>query len=94
MFRVISAFIVTSIIAFQGSWALALLVLSCFIFMTIGQILQAFLTNNSLRKTNKLMEESLATATEAIENIHTVVSLEIKEELETVYMNSLRKPLR
>ena len=40
------------------------------------------------------MEKSLATATETLENIHTVTSLEIKEELETIYKDDLKKPLR
>ena len=62
--------------------------------MIIGQFLQVHLTNNSLKKTNELMEKSLAIATEAMENTHTIVSLEIKEKLETIYENSLRKPLR
>ena len=80
--------------AFEGSWALALVALPSLIVMSLGQLLQVCLINNCLKETDRLMEKSLTTATETLENIHTVTSLEIKEELETIYKDDLKKPLR
>ena len=92
--RSIAAFITSGIIALESSWGLGLVLIPLLLFLMLGDILQIYLTNSLASKTWKLLEMSVKTAIESIDNIRTVTALGIAHILRNKYENQLSKYLQ
>ena len=91
--RSIAAFITSGIIALESSWGLGLVLIPSLLFLMLGDILQIYLTNSLASKTWKLLEMSVKTAIESIDNIRTVTALGIAHILRNKYEKQLSKYL-
>ncbi|OCT75761.1 ATP-binding cassette sub-family B member 5 isoform X2 [Xenopus laevis] len=86
--------ILTVIIAFVYGWELALLGLALAPFMVICGMLEYSTLTGFATRDKKQLQKSGKIATEAVDNIRTLVSLVRERTFEEMYSESLQKPYR
>nr|XP_006825045.1 PREDICTED: multidrug resistance protein 1-like [Saccoglossus kowalevskii] len=82
------------IIAFVFGWQMTLIVLACVPFMAVGSALQLNILKGFTHKDKEALEEAGKIASEAIENIRTVVSLNREKTFNKLYHDSLYPPYK
>ena len=92
--KAFSAVIVTVVLSFNASWAISMIVLLGFPFLFAIGLFQLWLIQTYALLRQEKLVESAKIANEAIDNIHTVISLGIEESIEKKYSKKLCIPLR
>ena len=85
-------FLTAVLIAFTASWELTLILVLCFPVLGAFSFLQIRLLAGRTAKNKKKLEESGKTAVESIDNVRTVASLGIEENLVDKYNSLLQYP--
>nr|XP_006823098.1 PREDICTED: multidrug resistance protein 1A-like [Saccoglossus kowalevskii] len=82
------------IIAFVFGWQMTLVVLACVPFVAVGGAIEMNVLSGYTNKDKEALEEAGKIASEAIENIRTVVSLNREKTFNKLYHDSLYPPYK
>jgi len=92
--QVIASFISGIVVAFTGSWKVALVCLACVPVILLTSFFHMRMMTTYAQRIKKAYEESGRVASEALENVRTVVSLGREKTFLTLFGQQLQRPVR
>ncbi|EPZ35336.1 ABC transporter domain-containing protein [Rozella allomycis CSF55] len=92
--QLVATIVIGFIIAFSNSWQLTLVILSCLPLVSLGGYLQVRVLKGFDSKAKAMYEDASQVATEALENIRTVISLSREGYFEHEYQSGLQVPYK